>query len=269
MKVGFIGDIVGKPGRAMLEMHLKKICQEFSLDCIVANGENASHGFGLNTQHAKELFGSGVSLITGGNHTWDKKEIVPLLESMPILRPHNYPNGVPGSGVKILHVRNESLAVVNLMGHYAMPMVENPFLCAQEVVAKLHHEGIKTIMVDFHAEVTSEKYAMFHLLKGKVSAVLGTHTHVGTDDLQVDQGTCFVSDVGLSGCRDGIIGMDKEAPLKRFLTGLPAALEMPKKCKKILQMIIMEFHEGRCIEAQKLRIFDDQERLLQKAIYEH
>jgi hypothetical protein len=268
MKIGFIGDIVGKPGREMLQTHLKKVRQEFELDVIVANAENASHGFGLNTQHANELFGSGVSLITGGNHTWDKKEIIPLLDSMPILRPHNYPKGVPGSGVKILHVGNETLAVVNLMGHYAMPMVENPFLCAQEIVTHLHNEGIWTIMIDFHAEVTSEKYAMFHLLKGKVSAILGTHTHVGTDDLQIDQGTCFVSDVGLSGCRDGIIGMDKEAPLKRFLTGLPAALEMPKKCKKIFQMIIMEFREGKCVEAQKLRIFDDQERLVQKALHE-
>lgn len=268
MKIGFIGDVVGKYGRGMLGTYLKKVRQEFALDLVVANTENASHGFGLSSQHASELFSYGIDVMTGGNHTWDKKEIIPLLGSMPILRPHNYPHGIPGSGVKILHVRNETLAVVNIMGHYAMPMVENPFLCAKATVEGLRQEGIRTIIVDFHAEVTSEKYGMFHLLKGNVSAILGTHTHVGTDDLQIDQGTCFVSDVGLSGCRDGIIGMDKEAPLKRFLTGLPAALEMPKKCKKILQMIILELEEGKCVEAYKLRIFDDQERTVQKAVHE-
>lgn len=142
------------------------------------------------------------------------------------------------------------------------------FLSAQKAVEALENEGIKTIIIDFHAEVTSEKYAMLHLLKGKVSAILGTHTHVGTDDLQVVNGTCFVSDVGLSGARDGIIGMDKDAPLKRFLTGLPASLDIPKKCKKILQIVIMEIEEGKCVDAFKLRIFDDQERLVAKALYE-
>ncbi len=268
MKIGFIGDVVGKPGRSMLEMHLKKLRQEFALDVIVANGENASHGFGLGAQHAKELFSYGVDVLTGGNHSWDKKEILSLFDVMPILRPHNYPPSVPGSGVRILHVNDERLAVVNIMGHYTMPMVENPFLCAQKVVEQLQEEGLKTILVDFHAEATSEKRAMHHLLKGKVSAILGTHTHVGTDDLLIEEGTCYVSDVGLSGCRDGVIGMDKEAPLKRFLTGLPATLEIPKKCKKILQMIIMDINEGKCIEAQKIRVFDDQERLLVRALYE-
>lgn len=268
MTIGFIGDIVGRPGRAMIEAHLKKIRQEFALDYVIANAENASHGFGLNAQHANELFSYGVNLITGGNHTWDKKEIIPLLETLPILRPHNYPKGVAGSGVKIVHVNAEPIAVLNIMGHYGMPTLNNAFLCAQETIDALLHEGIRTIIVDFHAEATSEKYAMFHLLKGKASAVFGTHTHVGTDDLQIDEGTCFVSDVGLSGARDGVIGMDKTAPLKRFLTGLPCALELPKKCKKIFQMVIVKIEEGRCVDAFKVRIFDDQERHIVKAIYE-
>lgn len=268
MRVGFIGDIVGKPGRSMLELHLKKLRQEFALDFVIANGENASHGFGLGSQHAKELFSYGADILTGGNHSWDKKEIIPLLDIMPILRPLNYPLGVPGRGVSVLHVKNETIGVLNIMGHYGMPMVENPFLSAQKAVEALENEGIKTIIIDFHAEVTSEKYAMLHLLKGKVSAILGTHTHVGTDDLQVVNGTFFVSDVGLSGARDGIIGMDKDAPLKRFLTGLPASLDIPKKCKKILQIVIMEIEEGKCVDAFKLRIFDDQERLVAKALYE-
>lgn len=268
MRVGFIGDIVGKPGRSMLEQYLKKIRKEYELDFVIANGENASHGFGLGTLHAKELFSYGADILTGGNHSWDKKEIIPLLEVMPILRPLNYPIGVPGRGVSVVDVKGEKIAIVNIMGHYGMPMVENPFLTAQKVVDELHIEDVKTIIIDFHAEVTSEKYAMLHLLKGKVSAILGTHTHVGTDDLLIDTGTCYVSDVGLSGARDGVIGMDKDAPLKRFLTGLPASLEIPKKCKKILQMVIMEIEEGKCIEAYKLRIFDDQERLLARAVRE-
>jgi len=268
VRVGFIGDIVGKPGRSMLEQYLKKIRKEYELDFVIANGENASHGFGLGTLHAKELFSYGADILTGGNHSWDKKEIIPLLEVMPILRPLNYPIGVPGRGVSVVDVKGEKIAIVNIMGHYGMPMVENPFLTAQKVVDELHIEDVKTIIIDFHAEVTSEKYAMLHLLKGKVSAILGTHTHVGTDDLLIDTGTCYVSDVGLSGARDGVIGMDKDAPLKRFLTGLPASLEIPKKCKKILQMVIMEIEEGKCIEAYKLRIFDDQERLLARAVRE-
>lgn len=268
MKIGFIGDIVGKPGRGMLQTHLKKIRQEYALDLVIANGENASHGFGLSIEHAKELLSYGVDIISGGNHSWDKKEIIPLLDSMPILRPLNYPEGVAGSGVKVLHVKHEKVAVVNVLGHYGMSMVENPFLRTQHAIKALHEEGIRTIIVDFHAEVTSEKYAMLHLIKSQVSALLGTHTHVGTDDLLIDQGTCYVSDVGLTGCRDGVIGMDKDAPLKRFLTGLPASLEIPKKCKKVLQMVIMEIEEARCIKAYKLRIFDDKEPLLVEALHE-
>ena len=268
MKIGFIGDIVGKPGRVMLQNHLKKIRQEHGLDGVIANGENASHGFGLGIEHAKELLSYGVDVITGGNHSWDKKEIIPLLDVLPIIRPLNYPEGVAGSGVKIISIQKERLAVVNLLGHYGMTMVENPFIHAKKIVAKLHEEGIQTIIIDFHAEATSEKYAMFHLLKSHVSAILGTHTHVGTDDLQIDQGTCFVSDVGLSGCRDGIIGMDIQAPLKRFLTGLPAGFDIPKTCKKIFQMVVLELEEGRCKEAYKIRLLDDQKALLSGAIHE-
>ncbi|ACZ12628.1 TIGR00282 family metallophosphoesterase [Sulfurospirillum deleyianum] len=268
MRIGFIGDIVGKPGRGMLETHLRKLRKEYEIDCVIANGENASHGFGLGSLHAKELLSYGVDVLTGGNHSWDKKEIIPFLDVMPILRPLNYPEGVPGSGVRVLHVKDEKVAVLNVMGHYGMPMVENPFLRAQKAVNALQEEGIKSIIMDFHAEVTSEKYAMLHLLKGRVSAILGTHTHVGTDDLQVVEGTCYVSDVGLSGARDGVIGMDKEAPLKRFLTGLPASLDIPKKCKKIVQMIVMDIEEGKCVHAFKLKLFDDKAMVRLEADYE-
>jgi hypothetical protein len=269
VKIGFIGDIVGRPGRMMLETHLKKLKAHYALDVVIANGENATHGFGLNAENAKELFKSGVDMLTGGNHSWDKKEIIPLLDILPILRPLNYPEGVPGRGVGILHVKGVDIAIINLMGHYGMPMVDNPFIAVQKAVDSLKEQGIGTIVIDFHAEATSEKRALHMMLKGKVSAIFGTHTHVGTDDLLIENGTCYVSDVGLSGCRDNVIGMEKEAPLKRFLTGLPASLDIPKKCKKIVQMVVCEIEDGQCIGAEKIRVFDDKDEILsQKALCE-
>ncbi|MDD2384857.1 MAG: TIGR00282 family metallophosphoesterase [Sulfurospirillaceae bacterium] len=269
MKIGFIGDIVGKPGRMMLESHLKKLKMQYALDIVIANGENASHGFGLNTENAKELLKCGVDMLTGGNHSWDKKEIIPLLDTLPILRPLNYPEGVPGRGLGILHVKGTDIAVINVMGHFSMPMVDNPFIAVQKAVKGLQEQGISTIVIDFHAEATSEKRALHMMLKGQVSAIFGTHTHVGTDDLLIENGTCYVSDVGLSGCRDNVIGMAKEAPLKRFLTGLPASLDIPKKCRKILQMVICEIEDGHCLEAQKIRVFDDKDEVLtQQALRE-
>lgn len=272
MRIGFIGDIVGKPGRRMLTHHLHTIRESERLDFVIANGENLSHGFGTTIKCAQELFSAGVDLLTGGNHTWDKREIVALLneDSPRVLRPHNYPAGVAGSGVGICEVKGKKVAVLNLMGHFAMPYVDNAFLCAQNSVRELRESGINHIIVDFHAEATSEKRGMFWLLEGKVSAVLGTHTHVGTDDLEISNGTFGVSDVGASGCMDGIIGMDKSAPLERFLTGMPARLEIPAKCRSILQMIILELDDsGRCVDAYKIRAIDHQvyHKILQAFIY--
>ncbi len=268
MRVGFIGDIVGKPGRVMLEANLNKLKKEFDIDFVIANAENASHGFGLTAKHSSDLFGYGVDVITGGNHSWDRKEIIPLMDKLPILRPLNYPDGTVGNGFLVFEVKGEKIAVVNIMGHFAMPMCDNPFLCAKKCVDELKNSGVKTIIVDFHAEATSEKRAMYLLLKGGASAVLGTHTHIGTDDLMVEDGSCYVSDVGATGARDGVIGMDKAAPLKRFTTGLPAAFEIPEKCKKIFQILIMDFCEGRCERAFKVRLFDDRERIVTEAFYE-
>lgn len=269
MKIGFIGDIVGRPGRSMIETHLRKIRKLYDLDVVIANGENASHGFGLNAQNAKELLSYGIDMITGGNHSWDKKEIVPLLCAMPILRPLNYPDGVAGSGVGFLHVKGKKVAVLNLMGHFSMPMVDNPFVTIKKTVEALKSEGIEDIVIDFHAEATSEKRAMHMMLKGQVSAIFGTHTHVGTDDHIIEEGTFYVSDVGMSGCRDNVIGMDKASPLKRFLTGLPATLDVPKKCKKILQMVICEICDGKCIDAFKLKVYEDKEEFsIQRAFCE-
>lgn len=257
MKIAFIGDIVGRPGRTMIKEHLTKLRREHGIDFVIANYENASHGFGVTLKNAQELFALGIDVMSGGNHTWDKKEIEPLLESMPLLRPHNYPEGVKGTGCKVFDVAGEKLAVLNIMGHYGMPYVDNAFRCARDTVAHLKNDGVNHIFLDFHAEASSEKRAMMMLLQGEVSGIIGTHTHVGSDDFQIAKGTAYLTDIGLSGCRDNVIGMDSKVPLERFITGVSGRFEVPEKCRKILQIAIMTFDEGKCTEAFKLKIFDD------------
>jgi len=257
MRIAFIGDIVGQPGRAMLRDYLPKIRESEGIDFVIANYENASHGFGLTLKNCNELFSYGIDVMSGGNHTWDKKDIIPLFDSHEILRPHNYPAEVPGTGCKVYDVKGERLAVLNLMGHYSMPYTDNAFRCAQSTVKALHAEGVKNIFVDFHAEATSEKRGMMMLLQGSVSGIIGTHTHVGTDDFQIANGTAYMSDIGLSGCRDNVIGMDAQVPLKQFLTGLKGHFDVPKKCKKILQIAIMDIEDGKCSAAFKMKQFDN------------
>jgi len=268
LRVGFIGDIIGKPGREMVKKELAGLREEYRLDIVIANGENASHGFGLLPKNAKELFDSGIDVITGGNHTWDKKEILPLLEEKGrILRPYNYPDGVPGIGAQIYDVGSERLGVLNLMGHYGMPQVDNVFIAAKRGVEYLKESGAGTIFIDFHAETTSEKSAMFAMLKGDVAAIIGTHTHTGTDDMTIDCGTLFLTDIGLTGCRDGVIGMESGVPIKRFLTGLPGKFDIPEKCKRILQVAIFETQEGRCIDGKKVKIYDQPRRVMESVAF--
>ena len=257
MRIAFIGDIVGSPGRDMLKKYLQEIKEKEKIDFVIANYENASHGFGLTLKNCNELFSYGIDVMSGGNHTWDKKDILPLFDSHEILRPHNYPEGVAGTGCKVYAVGSEKLAVLNLMGHYSMPYCDNAFRCAQTTVEELHKEGVKNIFVDFHAEATSEKRGMMMLMQGKVSAIIGTHTHVATDDFQIANGTAYMSDMGLTGCRDNVIGMDAKVPLQQFLTGLKGHYDIPKKCKKIMQIAILDISDGKCSSAFKMKQFDD------------
>ncbi|MDR1976423.1 MAG: YmdB family metallophosphoesterase [Campylobacteraceae bacterium] len=265
MKIGFIGDIVARPGRDMIKAHLKGLREEFGIDFVIANTENASHGFGINTKNAAELFSEGIDVMSGGNHTWDRGDIIECMKTMPILRPYNLPDIVPGRGAIVCEVGGEKLGVINLMGHFTMPMCDNPFLKAKEAVNFVKQEGAKAVFIDFHAESTSEKTALFAMLKGEVSAIIGTHTHIGTDDLTIDKGTLFLCDIGLTGCRDGVIGVDKEAPIKRFLTGLSYPFEIPKQCKKIFQMAVLEIKGGACVDAFKIKIYDQNDRVITKA----
>jgi metallophosphoesterase (TIGR00282 family) len=241
----------------MIKEHLMKLRREEGIDFVIANYENASHGFGITPKNAQELLAMGIDCMSGGNHTWDKKEVEPLLDSLPMLRPHNYPEGVKGTGCRVFEVGGEKLAVINIMGHYGMPYVDNAFRCARDTVANLKNEGVEHIFLDFHAEASSEKRAMLMLLQGEVSGIIGTHTHVGSDDFQISKGTAYLTDIGLSGCRDNVIGMDAKVPIERFLTGVSGRFEVPEKCRKILQIAVMNLEEGKCTEAFKLKIFDD------------
>jgi metallophosphoesterase (TIGR00282 family) len=252
----------------MINSYLRKLKEEFNIDFVIANTENASHGFGLSIKNANELFGMGIDVMTGGNHTWDRKDIIGVLDILPILRPYNLPLGVVGRGSLVVEVNGSKLGIINLMGHFSMPMCDNPFIKAKEAVTFVKEQGAEAVFIDFHAESTSEKAALFAMLKGEISAIVGTHTHIGTDDLKIDGGTLFLSDIGLSGCRDGVIGVDKEAPLNRFLTGLPFAFEIPKDCKKIFQMAVFEIQGGYCTDAFKIKIYDDKPRVITKALCE-
>ncbi|MCK5854471.1 MAG: YmdB family metallophosphoesterase [Sulfurovaceae bacterium] len=257
MNIAFIGDIVGKPGREMIGKYLTKLREEYGLDLVIANYENASHGFGLTRKNCDELLGYGVDVMTGGNHSWDKKEIFELYKTHPLIRPINYPDNGAGEGIIKVNVLGHEVAVINVMGNYTMPMSDNPFIKIDTAVERLKEQGIKHIIVDIHAEATSEKLAMLHILKERVSAIFGTHTHVGTDDLMIVDGCCYVTDVGLTGCRDGVIGMDKKIPIQRFMTSVGGHFDIPKKCQTVLQIIIFELDEqGRGVSAQKLKIYD-------------
>lgn len=273
MKIAFIGDIVGRPGRKIIKDNLARIRREYNIDFVIANGENASHGFGLTIKNCDELLKMGIDLITGGNHSFDKKkEMMVLLETKPVLRPDNYPEGLIGSGLKICDVQTENgiekLAVINLMGQFCMPIVENPFNWAKKLLAQLQEDGIKNIFVDFHAEATSEKRVMLMILQNQVSGICGTHTHIGTDDLQIFNNTAYLTDIGLTGCRDNVIGMDKRIPIQKATTGLGGHFEVPSTGKSILQMMIIDINEdGKAVDCFKIKkLCNQKEEIITKAM---
>ena len=225
MLIMAIGDIIGKPGRWAVSKLLPDLQQQYGVDLIIANAENAAGGLGLTPITAKELLSAGIDVLTSGNHIWAKREIIPYLDSeMPILRPLNYPPGVPGRG----YIVNSQAMVVNLMGRTFMGEIDCPFQAMDKLLAELEYKP-PVIIVDFHAEATSEKMALGRYLDGRVSAVLGTHTHVGTIDAQVlTNGSAYVSDIGMTGPIDSVIGDDTESVLRRFLTGIPHRLSVGK-----------------------------------------
>jgi 2',3'-cyclic-nucleotide 2'-phosphodiesterase len=224
VKILFIGDIVGSPGRKIVHDRLADILVQRQIDLCIANGENSASGFGITPRLTEELFACGIEVITGGNHIWDRKEIIDFFPHEPrLLRPANFPNGLPGSGLYVSRAKNGiGYAVLNLQGRTFMLALDDPFRASGRELAKIPAD-VKVIIVDMHAEATSEKQAMGWYLDGKVSAVLGTHTHVATADEHVlPKGTAYITDVGMTGPHDGVIGMDKQGVLQRFLDALPA-----------------------------------------------
>ena len=226
MKVLFVGDVVGAPGRRILRARLAGLKRETECDLTIVNGENAAGGAGLTSATAEEIFGAGADLVTTGNHVWDKREIATLLDRDPrILRPANYPEGSPGAGVALVPAAGVRVAVVNLMGRVFMPLTDDPFRAADRIVRELAGKA-QLVIVDFHAEATSEKVAFAWYLDGRVAAVLGTHTHVATADERIlPKGTAFISDVGMTGPLDSVIGVKKEQAIERFLTSRPIPYE--------------------------------------------
>jgi metallophosphoesterase (TIGR00282 family) len=251
MNILAIGDIVGKPGRQVVNRYLRDLRQQFKISVVIANGENAAGGFGLTPDTANELMGSGVDVLTSGNHIFAQKEILPLLDAdSPIIRPLNYPPGVPGRG----YLTFGKTLIVNLMGRTFMNSLDCPFRAMDNLLATLKNKP-KVIIVDFHAEATSEKVAMGRYLDGRVTAVLGTHTHVGTIDTKIQKGgTAYVTDIGMTGPTDSIIGDDADGVLQRFLTQMPHHLTVGKGASQ-LNAVLVEVDEasGKAIAIKRIQ----------------
>jgi metallophosphoesterase (TIGR00282 family) len=228
MKLLFIGDIVGRPGRELVRRGLSAIARTHDIDVIIANAENAAGGAGVTREITDELLKSGIQVLTSGNHIWDKREVLEFIDREPrLLRPANYPPGTPGSGAYHWQGPHSiGIAVINVMGRVFMANIDDPFAVVTREIARVREAGASVILVDFHAEATSEKLALGWFLDGKVTAVVGTHTHVQTADERVlPGGTAYLTDVGMTGPHDGIIGMERANVIARFTTALPTRFE--------------------------------------------
>jgi metallophosphoesterase (TIGR00282 family) len=257
MKVLFIGDIIGEPGRKMVKQALPELLKAYVPDLVIANGENAAGGFGITPEVAEELFALGIHVLTSGNHVWDKKEIEPWLARQDrLIRPANYPADAPGVGSVVVSSDRGKVAVLNLEGRVFMSPLEDPFRTAEREAERLRKET-RTIIVDFHAEATSEKAALAWHLDGKVTAVLGTHTHVQTADERVlPGGTAFMTDVGMTGPTDSVIGVRKEDAISRFLTQRPRRFEIPKGGAVHLDAAAIEIDQktGKALKIERIKI---------------
>lgn len=227
MNILFIGDIVGRPGRNYLSANLSKMIKDNEIDFVIANGENSAGGVGITQKTYDELLEMGVDMITLGNHSWSKKEIFDFIERAErLVRPANYPKGTPGSGYRITEKSGKHIAVVNLCGRVYMDCIECPFRTVDEILEEIKGKA-DIVIVDFHGEATSEKLAMGWYLDGRVQAVLGTHTHVQTSDERVlPGGTAYITDTGMTGPRDSILGVEKSVVIKKFISGMPARFEV-------------------------------------------
>ncbi|MDT3699673.1 MAG: TIGR00282 family metallophosphoesterase [Thermincola sp.] len=254
MRILMIGDIVGRSGRKAVRETLTTIRQELKLDMIVANGENAAGGNGITCEIAKDLFGFGVDVITSGNHIWDKKEILSYIDREPrLLRPANYPSGTPGKGVGVYDINGCKVGIINLSGLVYMPNLDCPFRMCDELINSICHET-KIILVDFHAEATSEKAALSWYLDGRASAVVGTHTHIQTADERVlPEGTAYITDIGMTGPYNSVIGVKIDLVLQKFKTQMPVRFEVAEGPYQF-NAVVIEVNEetGKAISIERI-----------------
>lgn len=222
MKILAVGDIVGSAGINELKQQLKGIKEKENIDFTIVNGENSAEGMGITEKNFNDIISQGVDVVTMGNHTWGKKDIFKFIDNPKIIRPANYPESVVGKGYNIYECKGKKIAVINLMGRVDINILtENPFLIAKKIISKIENK-VDMIFVDFHAEATAEKIALGYYLDGKVTAIFGTHTHVQTADEQIlPNGTAYITDLGMTGPKESVIGMNIQASLKRFETTLP------------------------------------------------
>jgi len=250
-----VGDVVGSAGREVLKRCVALLREQYHVHACIANGENAAGGFGLTAQTAEEMFGSGVDFITGGNHTFDKRDFAEYLESSNrVIRPANYPPGVAGRGAGTFSADGVTVGVLNIMGRTFMPPTDDPFRCADGWLTEIR-ERTPVVVVDVHAEATSEKVALGRYLDWRVSCVFGTHTHVQTADEQIiSGGTAYISDLGMTGPTEGIIGMESGAVLDRFLTGLSERFSVQKSGPKQFcgAVVAIDRKSGRANEIKRI-----------------
>ena len=246
MKILCIGDLVGNPGLEKLKKELAVIQEAENIDFTIVNGENVASGMGMTKRDYNELCKLNIDVLTMGNHTWGKMDIFSFINENNIIRPANYSKGVPGHGYSIIEKNDKKIAVINLIGRTDMPVQsENPFLCVDKIINKIKDE-VDIIIVDFHAEATAEKIAMGYYLDGRVNAIFGTHTHVQTADEKIlSGGTAYITDIGMTGPSDSVIGMDKQVSIKRFVTSLPERYRVAEG-ESILNGIVVEINDKDC-----------------------
>ncbi|BCA54726.1 metallophosphoesterase [Nitrospira sp. KM1] len=259
MKVLCIGDIMGEPGRRAVARMVPRLVAKHRIDVVIGNGENVAGGFGITPELAEELFGMGLAAITTGNHAWDKKEILDYFpRERRLLRPANYPEGVPGHGsVVIQTAAGEELGVLQLMGRAYMPALDCPFQVAKRELARMR-KRVSAVIVDMHAEATSEKMAMGHYLDGEATAVVGTHTHVQTADEQIlPRGTAYLTDIGMTGPLHGVIGIKKDLAIEKFLTGMPRRFEVASGPTVFSAVLLdVDARIGKALSIERIRILD-------------
>ncbi|MDB2682676.1 TIGR00282 family metallophosphoesterase [Alphaproteobacteria bacterium] len=260
MKILFIGDIFGRQGREALQTYLPTLKEKHDPDIVICNGENAAHGLGINPKYCKEFYEWGVDVITTGNHIWDQREIIPYIDKDPnLLRPINYPKGTPGNGsVKYRAANGQDILVINVMGGLFMNQLDDPFQAMKELLEKeTLGKTVGAIFVDIHAEATSEKMAMGHYLDGKISAIIGTHTHIPTADHHIMvNGTAFMADAGMTGDYDSIIGVQKEIPLQKFTSKMPGERFRPSSGEATLcgALVITDDKTGLASSIEPIRV---------------